>query len=191
MAFLALGAFLVLVSRKSWVSKTLVVPVPILFVAWSFSQRFAPSLTFLIPEGFSGRFTVVEGEPCGLPDRKEDGRFLIEVPYSGIVILQRPHKGGWVDNEYFIIGKDGVRSRIGQSVAPLNASTIWPSVMVGGSGSVGGPMPNGGSSTGSPEAFNFSDYYVLTGDPNTSLYDPDPAFDDILVRLGKECRALR
>jgi len=189
MIIIALGTVLVLVSRKSWLSKTLVVAAPVLFVAWSFSQSFAPSQTFLFPEGFSGRFIVVEGEPCGLADRKEDGRFIIEVPSSGIVILQRPARGGWVDDKFFIVGKDGVRSPITQSIAPLNAATIRPSVMLGGSGSVGGLMSDGSSSTESAEAINFSDYYVLTADSNASFYDQ--AFDDMMVRLVKECRAIR
>jgi len=186
MIALVIGAVLVLITKKSWLLKGLVAGVPVLFVAWSFSRTFAPAQTFLIPQGFSGRFIVVEGEPCGIPDVKEDGRYVVTIPDTGIVILQREPSGGWVDDHFYFVDATGTRTPVAGSVAPLDVNTIRPSVMLGGSGSVCGTMPDGGSSTEAPDAIHYSDYYVLTTDSNTSFYES--AFDDLMVSKVKACR---
>ncbi|MBL0035389.1 MAG: hypothetical protein IPP26_06400 [Flavobacteriales bacterium] len=181
------GVLLVLFSGKPWWMKALVAGVPVLFVAWSFSRSFGPSQTFLIPEGFSGRLMVVQGESCGVPDRKEDGRLIVDVPSNGIAILQRPYKGGWVDDEFFFVDAHGHRTPIRHSYSSSNPSTKGPSVVIGGAGAVGGSMPDGDFSTESPEAIHFSDYFVLASDSVEWFYDE--AFEDRMVLEVKECRS--
>ncbi len=186
MIALALGALMVLLSKKPRMVKGLVAGIPVLFVAWSFIQSFAPAQTFLIPSGYSGRFTVIEGEPCGTPDVKQAGRLVVTVPANGIVILQREPTGGWVDDEFYFVDGSGTRTPIAISIVPLDPATTRPSVMHSGSGSVGGTMPDGGSSTEAPDAIHYSDYYVLTTDSNTSFYESE--FDDLMVSQVKACR---
>lgn len=186
MLIVALGAVLVLITSKPWLLKIAIAAIPVLLVAWSFSRSFGPAQTFLIPEGFSGRFIVVTGEPCGIPDNKVDGRYVVDVPADGITIPQREFQGGWVDDEYYFVDAAGRRTRITESTGFPRDSVPKPSVMLGGWGSMGGTLPDGSFSSEAPDAIHYRDYFVLTTDSISSVYKDQ--LDDLMESMVRSCR---
>lgn len=182
MISVGIGALVVLVSKKSWLVKGLVAGIPVLFVAWSFSRSFAPAQTFLLPESFSGTFTVVHGEPCGESDVIEDDRFLIRVPSSGILILQRELPSGWIDDRFFIENADGERITIPDYFSLAEAQK-FPAIVGGGTGNIPGPLPNGGFSSDAPGTIHFQQYHLVTD--STDAWPDDPDVEPIV----QECRS--
>ncbi len=172
MIAVVIGAVLVLITKKSWLVKGLVAGVPVLFVAWSFSRTFAPAQTYLIPENFSGTFTVVHGEPCGEPDEIEDDRFLIRVPSSGILILQRELPSGWIDDRFFFENARGERTMIPVYFSFAEAQK-FPAIVGGGTGNIPGPLPNGGFSSHAPGTIHFHQYYLVADSTDAWPDDPD------------------
>lgn len=185
MFIVALGAVLVLITSKPWWLKIAVAATPVLFVAWSFSGSFAPAQTFLIPEGFSGRFVIVGGEPCGAPDNKVDGRYVVDVPRNGVAIIQRERQGGWMNDEFYFVDAAGKRTPI--PIGLVDTATLRPSVVFGGAGSFVKTIPEGGLSGEAPGEVQYADYYVLiTASDNPFVFDDK--LDDRMDSLVQACR---
>jgi hypothetical protein len=177
----AIGAVLVLITNKRWLTKGLVAGIPVLLVCWLFAQSFGPSQTFLLPIGYTGTLTVVHGEPCGQPDRKEDGRYIIEVPENGVAIIQRKSEGGWVDDKYYYVDKAGRRTPVANWI-PHVVEPVFPRACLGGSGT---------SQYRDHEEIHYSDHYVQST-PSDTLKEIDfEARGHLMDSVVQECRESR
>ncbi len=115
---------------------------------------------YLIPENFEGNFRVIYGEKCGIDPPFENGRRVMKIPDNGILIVQPEFKAGIINNEYYLVDKSGGRRKINELFDYSERLTKSPGVMMGGSGSTAGPMPDGSSSSESPLAMHYS-YFTL------------------------------
>lgn len=133
---------------------------------------------------------VVYGEPCGVKSIKRDGRIEIFIPPSGVAILQDEFESGVIDHEYYFLDKDK-RIKINSLDRYDTVGTKTQlGVFLGGSGSFGGEMPDGGSSSESPFAIHYSDVFVNTPGQNEDFFRNDEhRIDSLTQTLVKKCRA--
>lgn len=190
----AVGALLVALSnRQFWVKLTtalvplvLWLPSTMIFLSWY--GRTTPQ-TYLIPSDYEGSFRVVYGEPCGIEPAIEGGRRVLVIPANGQLIVKPEHEGGIIDHEYYFVDSHGKRTRINTILEYRQRIESMPGVMFSGSGSMGGVMPNGSSSTEAPTAIDFADLYVFNKDSvDRSDYKANEAFDDSTRALVERCR---
>ena len=144
--------------------------------------------TFLIPTNFEGSFKVIYGEECGLNPPIENGRIILQIPANGILIVQPEFEGGIIDHEYYFIDNDGKRTKIEQYENYSDGTKNIPGVRLGGSGSIGGAMPNGGSSSESPLAIHFTDFQVYQDTIDRYDFKEERKFDSLTTALVEECR---
>jgi energy-coupling factor transporter transmembrane protein EcfT len=162
------GAILIFISKKSTATKLLSTILPIVlwlpttFVFLYFYGKTTPE-TYLIPKDFNGKFRVIYGEQCGIEPKEENGRRVLEIPDNGILIIKPEFEAGTVDHEYYSVDKNGHRVKLTMLYDFID-SKGKSGVYLSSTGSIGGPMPDGGSSSESPLAIEFGDFYVLNGD---------------------------
>jgi hypothetical protein len=148
--------------------------------------------TYLIPKDFEGTFRVIYGEKCGINPSFENGRRILNIPDNGILIIQPKFEAGTIDHEYYLVDKKGNRKKINMIWDYKQWTTESPGVLLGGSGSMGGPMPDGGSSSESPSAIHFTDFTVFNKDTRTrgdiEEYKFEQVFDSLTKVLVDECR---
>ena len=146
--------------------------------------------TFLIPQNFEGSFKVIYGEECGMNPIIENGRRVLQIPSNGILIIQPEFEGGIIDHEYYFIDKDGKRTKIEQYENYSDGSKNIPGVQLGGSGSIGGAMPNGGSSSESHLAIHYTDFKVYQDTIDRYDFKEERRLDSLTTALVAECRKL-
>ena len=148
--------------------------------------------TILIPDYFEGEFRIAYGEKCGLNPKIENGRRILEIPENGLLIIQPQFEAGIIDHQYYFFDSDFNRARINQILDYKGRITKMPGVLVGGSGVMDGLIPDGGLSSESPAAINFTDFIVFNKDtttvPEFELYKASQRFDSITTALVKKCR---
>lgn len=147
--------------------------------------------TFLIPTNFQGTFKVIYGEECGMNPTIENGRRILQIPANGILIVQPEFEGGIIDHEYYFIDDDGKRTKIEQYENYADGTTNIPGVRLGGSGIIGGAMPNEGSSSESPLAIHFTDFQVYQNSIDKYDFKEERKFDSLTTALVEECRKLK
>ena len=144
--------------------------------------------TFLIPTNFEGSFKVIYGEECGLNPPIENGRIILQIPANGILIVQPEFEGGIIDHKYYFIDNDGKRTKIEQYENYTDGTKNIPGVRLGGSGSIGGAMPNGGTSSESPLAIHFTNFQVYQDTIDKYDFEGERKFDSLTTALVEECR---
>ncbi len=183
-----------LLLRLFWFPVILVgVVISIFFISFLTPHFTGPEKeTYLIPDNFQGKFMVIYGEKCGINPRKEKGRRILEIPGNGVLIIQPKFVAGTIDHEYYFVDKAGKRTKIKQMLDYPDQKNKLPGVLVGGAGGFGGAMPNGGSSSESPLAINFTDFTVFNKDM-PQIDERDAAelsnkLDSLTRALVDECR---
>ncbi len=59
-------------------------------------------VTYYLPDDYVGFVTVYFNQPCGVtPPLDNDGRWILNVPSTGIVILNSPKQGVYLDHLYY------------------------------------------------------------------------------------------
>ncbi len=148
--------------------------------------------TYLIPNNFEGQFRIIYGEKCGINPTTEDGRRVLQIPDNGILIIQPKFEAGTIDHEYYLVDKNGKRQKINMLWDYKQRRTKSPGVLLGGSGCMGGAMPDGGSSSESPLAIHFTDFTVFNKDTTTKgervEYKLQQRFDSLTNVLVNDCR---
>jgi hypothetical protein len=148
--------------------------------------------TYLIPNNFEGQFRIIYGETCGINPTTEDGRRVLRIPENGILIIQPKFEAGTIDHEYYLADKNGKRQKINMRWDYKQRITKSPGVLLGASGSIGGAMPDGSSSSESPLAIRFTDFTVFNKDTTTrgerENYKIQQQFDSLTSALVDECR---
>ncbi len=113
---------------------------------------------YLVPAGFAGRFRVVYAQRGALQPRLEDGRRVLPIPASGVLLIAPEFRGGRIDNDYYMLDEQGHRTRADGDEATSRTAPVQ--VVCTGSGGFGGPTADGGSSSESPLAINYSEFEV-------------------------------
>ncbi len=145
--------------------------------------------TFLIPDNYAGKIRIVYGEECGVNPLIENGRRVLQIPNSGLLIIKPKFKAGIIDHEYYFVDSNGNRTIANRNNGYEDQSR---GVQLSGSGSIGGAMPDGSSSSESPLAIHFTDFYVHSGSSNeftNKEYTAQEKRIDSLTRASvKDCR---
>lgn len=148
--------------------------------------------TYLIPEDFKGDFRIVYGEKCGLSPSLEEGRRILEIPANGVLIIQPEFEAGIIDNEYYLVDRDGNRTKLNSSLGDEDRKSLTPRITMGGSGSFGGSMPDGSFSSESDLAIDFIDFTVFNKDTTTlderQNFILHQKFDSLTQVLVDACR---
>lgn len=148
--------------------------------------------TYLIPDNFEGKFRVIYGEECGIIPPFVNNRRVLQIPDNGILIIQPKFKAGTIDHEYYLVNKNGNRKKINMLWDYKQRTTKSPGVLLGGSGSMGGEMPDGSFSSESPLAIHYTDFTVYNKD-TASIDDRqytlmERKFDSLATALVDRCR---
>ena len=124
--------------------------------------------TYLIPDNFEGRFRVIYGETCGVDPKIENGRRVLEIPDSRLLIIKPKFIEGKTDYKFFFVDNKGRRTKIVELGSIEQRLTIRPGIILnmkhGTTAVTVGPMPDGTSSTESPLAIHFTDFTVFNKD---------------------------
>jgi hypothetical protein len=120
--------------------------------------------TYLIPNNFKGNFRIIYGEELGLNPTYENGRRVLQIPDNGILIIKPKFRAGTIDNEYYLVDKNGNRKKMKEVWDYKTIKGNLPCVFLSGSGSMGGKMPDGSWSSESPLAITFTDFIVFNKD---------------------------
>ena len=147
--------------------------------------------TFLIPNDFEGKVRIIYGEECGTNPPDENNRRVLKIPDNGLLIIQPEFEAGIIDHEYYFVNKKGIREKASPIYEIKNKSK---DVRHGGSGSIEGAMPDGSSSSESPLAIHYTDFYIYNGNVK-ELTDRDSKYtlqerkiDSLTTDLVNECR---
>lgn len=148
--------------------------------------------TFLIPANFEGKVRIVYGEECGINPSTINGRRELEIPKNGLLIIQPEFEAGIIDHEYYFVDQQGKRTPIKQYENYSDGTKNIPGVRLGGSGSMGGEMPDGSFSSESPLAIHFTDLYVYR-DSTNQMSDREYSLqerkvDSLTTAFVNECR---
>lgn len=127
--------------------------------------------TYLIPADYEGKFVVVYGENCAGVPRMENEREVMEVPKSGVLIVQSNLDGNvFIDDEFYLVDEKGTRVKANRGI------TKFPSVADGGR-------------TGLGPDIHYDHFYLYnkrtTIDENV---EPHRKFDELVIDLVSECR---
>ena len=116
----------------------------------------------------------------------------MKIPDNGILIIQPKFKAGRVNNEYYLVDKDGSRKKLNDLYDYKDRLTKSPGVLMDGSGSMGGEMADGSFSSEAPSAVHFIDFTFFNKD-TTTLDDRhytlfERKFDSLATALVNDCR---
>ncbi len=147
------------------------------------------SETFLIPADFEGKIRIIYGEECGINPPNENSRRVLKIPDNGLLIIQPEFEAGIIDHEYYFVDNKGNREKVNPFYEIKDKSK---GVRLGGSGSIGGAMPDGSSSSESPLAIHFTDLYIYD-DNSKELSDREYTLrerriDSLTTALVNGCR---
>ena len=186
-----IGATLIFISKKTLLTKFTSILVPIILwlpATWTFLyfNGMTTPETYLIPKDFHGSFRIIYGEECGIVPIEENGRRIFEIPDDGILIIKNKQEAGWIDNEYYLVDKSGNKIKVPMLYDFTDMETKKTGVYMSGTGASGGPMSNGGSSTESPLAIHYSDFFVASSD--TSYNDDYDYLDSLTEAKVDLCR---
>jgi len=156
----------------------------------SYLSRPVPT-TFLIPTKFEGSYKVIYGEECGINPPIENGRIILQIPASGILIIQSEFESGIIDHEYYFIDKDSKRTKIENYDNYSDKAKNIPSVSLVGSGSMSGTTPIGGSSSEYPLAIHYTDFQVYQDTIAKYNFKEERKFDSLTTAIVDECRKLK
>jgi hypothetical protein len=141
------GALMVALSDQRRILKVATILAPVAFVlpASRLFNHLYLSLgpdpipeTYLIPSGMTGQVLIIRNEECGIEPRLENGRWVLEIPHSQILIVRSDVPTGVIDQEYVVIGAGGGRTLVSRTPGRPDSSQEI-TVEASGRGSTGGP----------------------------------------------------
>ncbi len=148
---------------------------------------------YLIPANYDGEFRVIYGEKNGISPLYENGRRVLKIPSNGILIIKPKFKGGWINNEYYLVDNNGKRTKLNEIDEHNNQLTKPMGIAVNGSGSFGGLMPDSSFSSESPLAIHYTDFTVFNKDTTAwnekNEFIFHQYFDSLTTALVDSCRA--
>ncbi len=144
--------------------------------------------SFLIPDDFEGKFIVIYGEECGKNPIVEDGRRIMEIPSNGVLVVQSEFEAGIIDHKYYFVDNQGNRLEVKKHENYSDGTTNIPGVGLGGSGSMGGEMPDGSLSSESPLAIRFTDFYVYQDVVDGNNFEQERVSSSLVRELVERCR---
>src|ERR1022692_1020863 len=67
---------------------------------------------YLIPNGFSGRVTIIFNQKDGIPVKYGGGKRIYEIPASGILLTEFNDEYGWVNRHYYYMDSTGKKTSL-------------------------------------------------------------------------------
>lgn len=173
------GIILVLISKKTW--KQRLIPIGLFIIGiiafwpiWRGMNTVGPE-TFLIPNDYRGRATIVYKKDCGIILEKTKEGLTYEIPEDGILILNDEQEYGFIEHSYYLIDKNGIRTELPKMDVrdfneewTLEKNPNEPSrdklgvFHWGRTGSIGKMMGENGEVTNKDELYTFNEFYVST-----------------------------
>ena len=202
------GIILTLVAlKKTW--KQRLIPIGLFIVGivafWPIwiAVNTVGSETFLIPEHYQGRVTIIFKEGCGTALEKTEEGIVYKIPSDGILIIDNELKTGFIEHSYFYVDKKGNRTKIPKmdirdfneewtleknpNEPPRDKLGIfhW-----GRTGSVGSIINEKGEITNKEEQYDFLEFYVSTNNDLSEkfAFKYDQKFDSIKQEKLKICK---
>ena len=122
----------------------------------------------------------------------ENGRRVMKIPDSRILIVQPKFQAGVIDNVYYLVDDKGKRTRINERFDCDQKLRKSPEILMSGSGSIAGDLTDGSFSTESPLAIHFEDFILYNIDTD-SLDERqrtlmERKFDSATKTLVNSCR---
>lgn len=181
-AFFLLGTIIVLFSKKSILVKIVTVGLPIILWIVAFELilnaiNTKPAISIVIPYHFKGQFRIIDGIQGGIIPGKKDGKIELNIPESGILILQSHLPGELPDVGFFEKDAKGNEFRIGRMENDSDKSALRPAVFFQGTLSSTSSDPNV-----SPDSFyTYNSFYVFQNDSDKMVSFLELAKNDILA----------
>ena len=113
---LLVGIIFIWAAKEKLKTKILVTFLPIPIIVGTFLLMIqlnkAEPETFLIPQDFRGKITIFYEESCGEKPIYESGRRIYKFPENGILITNFKRTKGIIDQEFYFVDENGMRTRI-------------------------------------------------------------------------------
>jgi hypothetical protein len=165
---------------------TAYIPCTFLFIyLWNYS----PPKTFVIPADLRGYFWVVYGEACGREPIKENGRIVYSIPITKTLILKTKDKGGLINHQYWIKQRNGQLVEVKVGGDAYQKPKQYPVVMLLGSGTLHGEVSIGNSSSESPLAIHYEDYYLLKDETDWDKLNEERSLEEPIRKEVDKCRS--
>ena len=181
-----IGTIFVILSEKPFKTKLLTTILPVitylpLTYIFLLAYNYTTPKTFLISAEYQGAIRIVYEEKCGIKLHKLNGRQILQFPESGILILNEKFDDG-INNEYFLIDKDGNRTKIDEIIDFKDSSKKLPFISIGGAGSF--------VRDNQSKDITYSDFYLYNKDTvQIDNYKLSQQFDSLMWKVVNDCRA--
>ncbi|CAN5913634.1 hypothetical protein BH11BAC7_BH11BAC7_08770 [soil metagenome] len=191
--FFLLGTILILFSKKSWLTKLLIVGVPIIlwFVCFNLilsAINKKEAVTVIVPHDFSGQVRVVYGEKNGLIPEKNDGRTILNIPANGVLIIQPFLGSGMTDVQYYRVDEKGIPVKINTMKSGEDKNVARPAAFF--EGTMSGESKDG-NQTASLD-YIYDAFFVLGNDSaKTSTFTEEQNMNPLTDSLVKVYRGIK
>jgi hypothetical protein len=200
------GIVLIFISKKSWKHKLILIAVFIvgIFAFWPIWRELnsvGPE-TFLIPNDYRGKASVIYKKGCGINLEKTNDTLIYNIPENGILILDGEQEYGLIEHTYFLVDDNGNRTEL-PKMDVRNFNEEWtltknpnePSrdklgvFHWGRTGSIGEMIDKNGETTNENDLYTFSEFYVSTyNDLKTKFsFKYEQKNDSIIKEKMKDC----
>jgi len=173
------GLILVLLSKRTWTKKLIVIGSFILTIAlfwpiWTKVNSIGPE-TFLIPKNYRGKVNVIYKKNCGTLLKKTKEGWAYVIPDDGILLLSNEQKYGIINQRYFLVDSNGRKTELpkmdvrdfneewtlekNQNELPRDRLGVfhW-----GTTGGLGQSINETGEVTNKDELFSYQEFYIST-----------------------------
>jgi hypothetical protein len=194
------GVFLVFLSAKPLKVKLMttgyfVLGILIFWPIWIWMSKVEPE-TFLIPIDYRGKVQVLFNEAGGKNKKYENNRRLFEIPENGILISKFEDEYGIIDQYYFLIDSNGVRTELPKlDVRDFNEEWTTSKNVNESSRNELGVFHYGRVGNGEHQnegTYYFQEFYISTYDDliNKFGHKYNSQFDSLRYELLKDSRGL-
>jgi len=183
---------MVFLSKQPGKTKLLTTLTPVvLYIPFTFLflyiYNYSTPKAILIPENFEGNLRVVYKEDCGRPYDRIDGVKTLVFPENGLLILNEDFDGH-INFNYYLVDELDNRNEIPQILTFSEKVQQRPSVLVGGSGTIG-YIIEANSTNEDKKGITYSDFYVYNKDTlDRNDYKSQQRFDSLTTAIVTQCR---
>lgn len=113
---LIVGIILVWLTNTKLITKIASTISPIIFYSiytylWTLSNTLPPEI-FLIPKDYRGKVNILYKSNCGILLTETENKLIYQIPNDGILILKNEQEFGFINQEFFLIDKNGKKTKL-------------------------------------------------------------------------------